>query len=404
MTWDEHRQRFEALREERGGLTVREYAEAHNLNTNTARRELKKKTGSSAPTARKGDQKKHDQKSDQPGDHSAKTKAKNGAKKSVKTAGSPANKGLGKTRAGTADPRDTQNDHDRRSDKMITSPAPNGVDDSQLYHVRIARGGRRFPAGNEDCIIHGRYAFPRDEDFEETLSEMEDPDFFETLDARLMAKTYAHLKLIERARNKSLDRLQEEAEEYDDEEDGTHPHHKELQMLLNASAGIGETAKSIAFMRTNMLKTRRDEEAHDIKVNVLNIIAIAYEKQRELNWSYGDTAAYIEQCGGKVPTYLMQQARIEAMKPPEIEDVVSTVPPEQLDAEAQKYRDMRAGKELFVEERRALVAQIVDKNNYGDLDQDGDGREGEFLGNDFEDGDDEFDLEATADLYMDDDV
>ncbi|MCZ4061187.1 hypothetical protein O3W44_21910 [Pantoea sp. LMR881] len=63
---------------------------------------------------------------------------------------------------------------------------------------------------------------------------------------------------------------------------------------------------------------------------------------------------------------------------------------------------MQAGKEDFLADRRALVASIVDGNGYGDLDSEGQGREGEFIGADFED-DEEFDLDATSDMYGEDD-
>ncbi len=95
----------------------------------------------------------------------------------------------------------------------------------------------------------------------------------------------------------------------------------------------------------------------------------------------------------------MQQARIEATKPPEPDDNTSTVDDEQIDAEARKHKAMREGKEEFIAERRAMVAQIVDEGSYGDIDADGDGREGEFISSEFE-SDEEFDDELTdEELY-----
>lgn len=407
MTWDEHRERYAALCLERKGLTVREYAEAHGINVNSARRELKgigNTTKRDHKSGRSGDQN-SDHMGDQPRDHGK----KNPKDKKRKTPAARTSKGVVGTRREISAIEAPRNDHDHRNDKMIISPAPNGVDDSNLIHVPLPRGGRRFARNNEYTIIHGRYARPREQDIDDVLAEMADPNFFDTLDARLIAKTYAHLNLIERARNRSMDRLDDDADALEggktEEEGGggLHPDHKILQMLLNASAGIGETAKSIAHMRTNMLKTSRDEEVHHSKMEVLNTVALAYEMQKaNSDTSYADMAAFIESCGGKVPSHIMAMARIEANKPPELDDSKGEVSQEQLDREARTYREMQAGKEDFLAERRALVASIVDNHGYGDIDAEGNGREGEFIGVDFEE-DEEFDEEATRDFYGEDD-
>ncbi|MCL1031416.1 hypothetical protein [Serratia silvae] len=95
----------------------------------------------------------------------------------------------------------------------------------------------------------------------------------------------------------------------------------------------------------------------------------------------------------------MQQARIEAARPPEVDDEESTVDQDQLDEEARQHQAMRDGKEAFIAERRALVAKIVDDGNYGDIDADGDGREGEFIGAEYE-SEEEFDNDLTEEeLY-----
>lgn len=412
MTWDEHRARYAELCIERNGLTVREYAESHGLNVNSARRELKgiKAAKRDQIVEKKSDQK-VDQTSDQDGDHVA---AKGRRKKSDQAVGRATRGGKNQARE-APNPKGRQKSSDHRSEKKIISPAPNGVDDSGLYHRPLPRGGRRFATGNEACIIHGRYANPRDVDMEDAIAAMEDPDFFDTLEARMIATNFAQLRLIERARNRSLDLLDADAaamegqptkQEKDEDapvQSGLHPVHKQLQMLLNAGVGISETAKAIAQLRTNMLKTRRDEDLHAIKLQQLDIVAMAYEEQKKKpEMTYTDMAAFIESLGGRVPPYMMQQARIEATQPPAPPDDTSTVPPEQLDAEARQYRAQREGKEEFLADRRALVAKIVDTNGFGDIDEQGAGREGEFIGTDFED-DEEFDVDATSDIYGEDD-
>lgn len=408
MTWDEHRERYAALCLERKGLTVREYAEAHGVNVNSARRELKG-IGNTAKRDQPSDQKRPN-KRDQARDHAGDQSRDQPSKKKGNTSAGRASKGAAKTQRETAAKEAAHNDHDHRNDKMIIPPSPDGVDDSQLVHIPIARGGRRFQRDNEHTIIHGRYARPRDIDVDDVLAEMEDPNFFNTLDARLIATNFAHLRLIERARNRSLDRLdgdaaalEGESKKDDEGGGGLHPDHKILQMLLNASAGIGETAKSIAHLRTNMLKTSRDEEVHSTKMEVLNTVAMAYEMlRRNPDMGYIEMAAFIESMGGKVPGHVMAMARIEANTPPEIDDTQGEVSQEQLDIEARKYQEMREGKDEFIAERRAIVAAIVDENGYGDVDSAGNGREGEFMGGDFE-SDEEFDEEATRDFYGEDD-
>lgn len=406
MTWDEHRERFSTLQSERG-ITVKEYAEAHGLNANTARRELKKKAVDKvASTPKKQSKKpasKKASKSDQPRDHSRDQSAGDANDRVItqppKGRRTRAISGGARVGAESADKKRSRNTRDHGSDKKITFPAANGVDDTALIHVPKARGGRRFGHMNEDCIIHGRYASPRPQDVEETLEEMRDPNFLNTLEARSIAIVYSHLKLMERARNRSLDRLDEEVEGYKKDEGGTHPEHKALQMLLNVSVGIGETAKSMSALRSVMLKTRREEEAHSIKMETLNLISLAYEQQKEHGWNYQETAEFIESNGGVVPPHLMQQARIEASRPPEPDDETSTLDDEQIDAEARKHKAMRDGKAQFIAERRAIVAQIVDEGKYGDIDANGEGREGEFVSSEFE-SDEEFDNELTEDeLY-----
>ncbi|HFF9481069.1 TPA: hypothetical protein ACGFA2_004515 [Serratia marcescens] len=406
MTWDEHRERFAALQNERG-ITVKEYAEAHGLNANTARRELKKKAADKAtPTPKKQSKKsppkkvtRSDQTRDHPRDHLSGSSNDHMITPPPKGRKTRVTSGRASFSAESADHKRSRTTRDHGSDKMITFPAANGVDDTALFHVPRARGGRRFGHMNEDCIIHGRYASPRPQDVEETLEEMRDPNFLNTLEARSIAIVYSHLKLMERARNRSLDRLEEEVEGYKKDEGGTHPEHKALQMLLNASVGIGETAKSMSALRSVMLKSRRDEEAHSIKMETLNLISLAYEQQREHGWNYQETAEFIESNGGVVPPHLMQQARIEATRPPEPDDETSTVDDEQIDAEARKHKAMRDGKAQFIAERRAIVAQIVDEGKYGDIDANGEGREGEFVSSEFE-SEEEFDDDLTDDeLY-----
>lgn len=406
MTWDEHRERFTALQNERG-ITVKEYAEAHGLNANTARRELKKKTADQSQPAPKnkpkkapaGKASKGDHKRDRSSDHPIGNESDHVITAPNNTRRTRTSSGDARFSAEAADHKRSRKVRDHASDKKITFPAANGVDDAALLHVPKARGGRRFGHMNEECIIHGRYATPRPQDVEDTLEEMRDPDFINTLEARSIAMVYSHLKLMERARNRSLDQLDEEADGFKPDEGGTHPVHKTLQMLLNVSVGIGETAKSMSALRSVMLKSRREEEAHSIKMETLNLIAVAYEQQKEHDWSYQETAEFIEANGGIVPPHLMQQARIEATKPPEPDDNTSTVDDEQIDAEARKHKAMREGKEEFIAERRAMVAQIVDEGSYGDIDADGDGREGEFISSEFE-SHEEFDDELTdEELY-----
>ncbi|UAN54742.1 hypothetical protein KGP26_29795 (plasmid) [Serratia sp. JSRIV002] len=409
MSWDEHRERFAALQSERG-ITVKEYAEAHGLNPNTARRELKKKASAEglAPQPKRGKKAvakkitKGDQKRDHSGDHSVVDDSDHVITAPKKSRARRARTGDAPFSADTPASKRSQKSSDHRSDKKIISPASNGVDDTALVHVPKPRGGRRFGQMNEDCIIHGRYASPRPQDIEDALEEMSDPNFLNTIEARSMAMVYSHLKLMERARNRSLDLLDEEAEDHageKKEDRGTHPDHKKLQMLLNVSVGIGETAKSLSALRSAMLKARREEEVHSIKMNTLNLISMAYEQQKEHDWSYAETAAYIEAHGGIVPPHLMQQARIEATRPPEIDDEESTLDQDKLDEDAREHQAMRDGKEAFIAGRRALVAKIVDEGNYGDIDANGDGREGEFIGAEYE-SEEEFDDDLTEEeLY-----
>ncbi|MBD2819766.1 hypothetical protein ID852_03470 [Xenorhabdus sp. 42] len=389
MNWQEHVSNFNKLRAETG-ISIREYAEQYNLNPNTARRYLR--SANSAPAD----------------DHVNAHTATHDQHSSPKNA-SQEKENVAKTRAHT----DIQRENKRGTDtskrnpqtknaksgnaKMITSP------DVIMTHQKLPRGeGRRLMAGNEAAMKHGRYATPRSIDLLKADTLM-DAGYLDVLEVDLMRRALAHFELVERVRDRSIEELEKQEVEFAmSAEEGTlHPAFKQLKMLNDCSYAMTDFMRTLTAMKQELLKTRRDEEKHAVKMGETTVIATAYQHQQAHEWDAMQTAVYIESHGGKVPPVLLETLRHE-MKQGQNEDVDNGgIDQDELDREARAYRDKQAGRDAYIAIKRQQVSDIVDRGGYGDKNHYGEGREGELL--EVLDDEPDFDYGATEDVYADGD-
>jgi len=375
MNWQEHISNFNKLRAE-NGISIREYADHYGLNANTARRYLR-----SISSDQKND---HHDGSDQVPQVKAKKKP---STKTRTSSGTKANKSSGSIDA--SPPKQPAKSKKGKIGKMINSPS------EIITHQKLPRGeGRRLTAGNEASMKHGRYATPRPMDLSKA-SELMDSDYFETFEVDLMRRTLAHLELVERVRDRSVAKLEEQEETYKEAEDGLHPVFKQLKLLTDCSYAMTDAMRTLTSIKQVFLRNQRDTEKHLLKMGETSVISEAYELQEKLEWDAMQTAVYIESHGGKVPPALMEKLRFEMKQDPEVED--AEIDEEELERQAREYREKQAATASYLEEKRQLVEQLVDRGGYGDQNGLGEGREGEMLDDNDEPPD--FDYEATNDIY-----
>ncbi|PHM51870.1 hypothetical protein [Xenorhabdus hominickii] len=389
MNWQEHVSNFNRLRAEKG-ISIREYAEHYHLNPNTARRYLR------AASFLPSDDQKHDHISKD--DHClAKSAPKKAQGKKQKI---PANTGVkqGK-RQGHTDTDDHPQQANRakhQNAKMIISPM------AIMAHQKLPRGeGRRLTAGNETSMKHGRYATPRSIDLNKADTLM-DTGYLDVLEVDLMRRALAHFELVERIRDRSIEELQKQESDFDTGDDGAlHPVFKQLKMLNDCSYAMTDFMRTMTSMKQGLLRNRREEEKHAVKMGETVVIANAYHLQQEQDWDAMQTAVYIESNGGKVPPALLDKLRHDLKQDQGDEVDNGGIDQDELDRQARAYRETQAGRDAYIAGKRQLVDEIVDKGGYGDIDNLGEGREGELLET-LEDEPD-YDYEATHDIYDDED-
>ncbi|MDE9494600.1 hypothetical protein KKJ09_13650 [Xenorhabdus bovienii] len=388
MNWQEHVSNFNRLRAE-NGISIREYAEHYNLNPNTARRYLR-----STNPAKSDDQKNdHYLKDDQ---HLAKRRPQNEKKNTLQSRASTGGKQNRQKGSADTNERNRQTKSaDSQNAKMIISPA------EIIKHKKLPRGeGRRLAVGNEVSMKHGRYATPRSIDLEKADALM-GAGYLDVLEVDLMWRALAHFELVERIRDRSIAELEKQEAEFNPEEDALHPAFKQLKMLNDCSYAMTDFMRTMTSMKQGLLRNTRDEEKHAAKMSETAVIAKAYKLQQENEWDAMQTAVYIESNGGKVPPALLEKLRHDMKQDQEANVDNDVIDPDELDRQARKYRENQAGRDAYIAVKRQLVDEIVDKGGYGDIDNRGDGREGESLDSLEEEPD--YDYEATNDIYDEED-
>ncbi|CDM92178.1 hypothetical protein [Xenorhabdus bovienii] len=388
MNWQEHVSNFNRLRAE-NGISIREYAEHYNLNPNTARRYLR----STNPA--KSDDQKNDQalKDDQ---HLAKRKPQNEKNPPLQSRASTGGKqDRQKGSTDTSERNRQTKSAESQNAKMIISPR------EIIAHKKLPRGeGRRLAVGNEASMKHGRYATPRSIDLEKADALM-GAGYLDVLEVDLMWRALAHFELVERIRDRSIEELEKQEAEFNPEEDALHPAFKQLKMLNDCSYAMTDFMRTMTSMKQGLLRNTRDEEKHAAKMSETAVIAKAYKLQQENEWDAMQTAVYIESNGGKVPPALLEKLRHD-MKQDQGDNVDNNIiDQDELDRQAREYQEKQAERDAYIAVKRQLVDEIVDQGGYGDIDNQGGGREGESLDSLEEEPD--YDYEATDDIYDEED-
>ncbi|MFE0305539.1 hypothetical protein [Bacillus altitudinis] len=225
------------------------------------------------------------------------------------------------------------------------------------------------------------------------------------MEITLIEKTLSHLLMLEAARDSCLELIDDLKHEGDD----TPVQHRMANMLANCTAQIVNLVNTVYGIRNTYRKEVREQEKHAFTMGNAGVVKLAYQKRREHSWSDQDTAAYIEENGGKVPPFLMELVRNELKFPRETE---SSDEEQQTAAGAPSLEDLdRAAREraqarrvdttLWLEQRRDDIDEIVDRGGHGDVDINGEANEA-WLAQDLDD-DEEEDEDVTRELYGDDD-
>ncbi|OKP01591.1 hypothetical protein Xedl_02865 [Xenorhabdus eapokensis] len=390
MNWQEHVSNFNRLRAEKG-ISIREYAEHYHLNPNTARRYLR----SASPLLPDDQGNDHAAKDDHQPTQSAANKELEKSRKSRANTSVKPNKT--KVGADTGDHRQQANHLKSQNAKMIMPPA------EIVAHQKLPRGaGRRLTVGNELSMKHGRYASPRSIDVDKAETLM-DTGYLDVLEVDLMRRALAHFALVERVRDRSIEELEKQEADFDSGDEGAlHPVFKQLKMLNDCSYAMTDFMRTMTAIKQGLLKDRREEEKHAVKMGETTVIANAYHLQQEQGWDAMQTAIYIESNGGKVPPALLDKVRHD-LKQSQGEEVDNEIiDQDELDRQARAYRAQQAGRDAYIVVKRQQVDEIVDKGGYGDVDHLGEGREGELL--DALDDEPDYDYEATEDIYHDGDA
>lgn len=399
MTWEDHIKNYEKLSRE-GGYTIAQYAEEYGLNPNTARRYLRSQKDAS-PTrngvvknkAVRGHAKKikalirNDQKSDQAGrDHDHANSVNN--QRDGGTA-------RGKMTHGpliTVEEAREVNDQDH---EVITRA-------KRSMKERLARD--RADRGKDFEFQAADFRIDNDEITREARAMLKRTGA-DHMEITLIEKTLCHLLMLETARDSCLELIDDLKREGDD----TPVQHRMANMLANCTAQIVNLVNTVYGIRNTYRKEVREQEKHAFTMGNAGVVKLAYQKRREHGWSDQDTAAYIEENGGKVPPFLMELVRNELKYPRESESgdeeqqTAAGAPSlEDLDRAArERAQARRVDTTLWLEQRRDDIDEIVDRGGHGDVDINGEANEA-WLAQDLDE-DEEEDEDVTRDLYGDDD-
>lgn len=399
MTWEDHIKNYEKLSLE-GGYTIAQYAEEYGLNPNTARRYLRSQKDVSP--------------------------ARNGVVKNKAVRG-PAQKVKALIR--NDQKRDqSSRDHDHANSLINQDDAEKATGEVTHGPLITVEEAREINDQDHEVITRAKRSMKerlardradRGKDFEFQAADFRIDNDEITREARamlkrtgadymeitLIEKTLSHLLMLEAARDSCLELIDDLKREGDD----TPVQHRMANMLANCTAQIVNLVNTVYGIRNTYRKEVREQEKHAFTMGNAGIVKLAYQKRREHGWSDQDTAAYIEENGGKVPPFLMELVRNELKFPRETE---SSDEEQQTAAGAPSLEDLdRAAREraqarrvdttLWLEQRRDDIDEIVDRGGHGDVDINGEANEA-WLTQELDE-DEEEDEDVTRELYGDDD-
>lgn len=396
VNWDEHRKAFIEQKAD-SGITVKEYCEFYGLPFNTARRELNQKA-LAAMSDHGGDQN-----NDHPSDHSSGHSKKDDyviRRNGRKLKHSAALEGVLETRAETSTQPGAKLKGNAAHAKKI-KPAT-GKESDRPVHTDKPRGeGKPFEDGHETKLVANRRGYPRSQDYESALEVL--GEGVEASAATALFDSLAHMQLLKRTTARALAIFEEEAENFgkskkDDEGGGgPHPVLKMTKLMIEVGYLVNDHATRVAAIATGTDKNKRENQKHALTHNAAEVIARAYELRDSEDWDLLETAEYIERHGIKLPESLAKRLENELKNAEPPADEASQVSEEELERDSQEYMRKKAASKAFVEARRAEVADIVDKGGFGDIQENGEYRDGEFVGE--ANNNDNLDYSATADLY-----
>ena len=410
MNWQEHISNYNKLNVD-GNVSIRDYASDHGLNYNTARRYLTKKSSDQTNDQVINDQLAGKGKGTRKAPASSSTRATPGGTK----------KGAARTKAAPANPKKPaaikkrkaevikfeQRGHERhtidndwKKGALDNLPVTIEHDDPKPPALRRVRSG-----------IHQKLT---QMDIEGALKKLQD-GWLDNLDANLMASALARHDMLLQVHQLATEELQIRIDVYngvitpDDSrwvDLGDNPRHPMYDLVeLNVKCGF---ALSDAQARISQLAQARTKHKIMLEKHEREMLAVdkehidkAYALVDDGTLTPLEAARWLERRGVKPPATLLVEANKELNDdtPPD-SDEVNTLDKDQMDKEARAYAEMRRNKDAFLAERRATVAGIVDRGGYGDLDENGQRRDGEGLD---EYDDEEFDVEATQKQYLEED-
>ncbi|MCX8980104.1 hypothetical protein NLN92_19045 [Citrobacter portucalensis] len=425
MTWDEHKSNFKELQAERG-ISVKDYAELYGLNYNTARRMLRAK-----PTENDhSDDQKIISKGDQPAKKAKSKPSKLGEEPKPIVSAGKARKGKGADGgAGTSQVHRDDQTHMIDGGKVVMlNPKGHGTRSRRVKGDKSWKKGAQHvinntvidnstgePVGNDEPIRRvrtGIYQQLTGPDIQAALNAIATPGYLEVSELDALATAIARRDMLVRVQEATLRELDIRLQIYngliqpgDDLWDdlGEHPKNPIYdihKVTIEGGYALADAARTISQIRQNIVKERLSMwKLQKESVLTPQLIDEALTLQAEHGWSEIETAQWLERRGVKLPATILFGAMKQLKEDDGIADdgeTMTTVDPEQVEKEARLYAEMRKGKDLFLTERRAIVADIVDRNGYGDLDADGQRREGEGLA---ELDDEEFDAETLHQQY-----
>lgn len=323
---------------------------------------------------------------------------------------------------------------DQKSDQKKGKKPSLEVITGEVITLHKNKGGA--PKGNDNGLSTGRKKRVRQQDIDAAMKTMKQfslpKGWQKTIEGEMVKELLGHYHLTKRARDKSLRRLLgdelEEAEAIDvpiQEGEGrtvnlTPSEFKQLKMLTDTGYALNDTVRTISQILTNLekeqraaslhqlkledtqAKIRQAQEAHELRLYGKMQGAVIQEAMQMLQGEDGSAiraAQHLEARGIALPATISRLMEIELAKEREKIDETGGMTPEELDAYVAAAEAKRAGRHQWLAEKRAAVAEVVDKFGYGDLDEDGTRRSDEIQAA-FQPGE-EIDLSATADLYGD---
>lgn len=324
---------------------------------------------------------------------------------------------------------DQKSDHKKPDLKVITG---------EVIHLEKKKPGAK--PGNQNALTTGKKKRIKPEDVKAAcalLRSLDLPEGWEnSIHAISLNHLAAHLNLILRARDKSVERLvKEELEQNLQQELNlppepgdtvaqlTPPEFKLLKMLTDTGYSMTDISRTMSQLAQAIKKDARDAEIHAQKVEAHKA---KMEQQREAHQLrlYGKmkgkliaeanailaegqegaalrAAQLLETNGVELPDTLRKLLDLEMQRERDKIDETGGMTPEELDAYVAAAEAKRAGHHEWLAKQRQEIAAVVDEHGYGDFDDDGVRRSDEIQAK-FMPGE-EIDLDATGDLYGDGD-